>query len=136
MICDNCKTDLGDGWCRACDTEHDRRNPPADDGSQSLDIICAEVVLSAAMVGQTDEKRTPPPAIATEAATSVQAALSYLYAEAGIRSNMLGTTAEERLAHIAVRQDSRELAEHYGLNTDHLDNAAQVEATRLRRELQ
>lgn len=80
-ICPNCKTALGDGWCVACDAESDRQ-----------------------------AGRMPAAPIAKTGA-SVADVLGYLYTEAGIRARMPGATKEERLAHIAVRQDIRELAE-------------------------
>jgi hypothetical protein len=58
------------------------------------------------------------PELADALRTMPATILRYLYAEAGVRARMLGATDAERLAHAAVRQDIRELAERFGVELE------------------
>jgi hypothetical protein len=108
--CPSCGTDLGDGRCRACDAENDRLNPP-ETPEPRMAAIRAEIAETAGAIEATEE-RTPMPD------ADVRNVLAYLYAEAGVRARMLGATDAERLAHAAVRQDIRELAERFGVELE------------------
>jgi hypothetical protein len=182
--CMSCGTAIGDGWCRACDAESDRLNPP-ETPEPRMAAIRAEIAETAGAIEATEE-RTPMPdvagyaellaripegytegswqrekgqggrdkrqwvhpvgrslslvamatgderseidanadliALAPELAAALRtmpaAILRYLYAEAGVRARMLGATDAERLAHAAVRQDIRELAERFGVEME------------------
>jgi hypothetical protein len=96
--CPSCKTDFGDGWCRACDVEFDRLQgrPPAPPAVRAL------------------RPEMPALTLPGDAHSEVLGALAYLYAEAGVRARMFGATGEEQLAHNAVREDIRKWAELYG----------------------
>jgi hypothetical protein len=101
--CRKCKTNginhsLGEGWCEECDAEDDRLQgrPPARPAVREL------------------RPETPALTLPGVPQSEVLGVLAYLYAEAGVRARMFGSTGEEQLAHNAVRQDIRKWAERYG----------------------
>jgi hypothetical protein len=58
--CMSCGTDIGDGWCRACDAESDRLNRPEDDA----DLPTADDVRGILAGIEATDERTPLPDVA------------------------------------------------------------------------